>query len=433
MSTLPPVRTLFVTMMVHPPTGGTHLRNWQNISLMQELGPVGIFSIFNRSTHYPEAHGLAFCQHYNIHDYRAPAILLERTIHLLRRKGLRYYWSYVSIFAKALRATLQEFQPDLVIIEELGLYPYLPIVQSYGCPIIFDNHNVEANLYEETQCSGGSFRSWVNRQLYLPQLDKAEFRFTQECHQVWVCSQQDRQWLKQRYALTTPCYAIPNSIDVNHYNLAFLSQASTSEAVTSTPQDLLFLGSFGHSPNAEAARWLIEQIFPLLKRQYPDCRLLLVGSRPTREMREAAKCDRQIIVTGEVPDVRPYLTSASIMVVPLLKGSGTRFKILEAFASRLPVVSTTKGAEGLNVRDGEHLLIRDKTEAIVEAVSMLWNNPSLARELSDSAFQLVNQDYSWEAAQQKVNLALQDLFEGGDFNQRRLPSLPTLSSQVSPI
>jgi glycosyltransferase involved in cell wall biosynthesis len=433
MSTLSPVRTLFVTMMVHPPLGGTHLRNWQNVSLMKQLGPVGVFSIFNRSTHYPDTSGLAFCQHYNIHDYRAPAILLERAIHLLRRKGLRYYWSYVSIFAKALKAALQEFQPDLVLIEELGLYPYLPIVQSYGCPIIFDNHNVEASLYEDTQCSRGDLKAWVNRQLYLPQLHRAELRFSQECHQVWVCSQQDTTLLKQRYALTTPCYVIPNSIDVNYYEFVYPPQVSAPEAASSAPQDLLFLGSFGHSPNADAAKQLIEQIFPPLKRLYPDCRLLLVGSRPTQEMLEAAKRDRHIIVTGEVPDVRPYLASASIMVVPLRKGSGTRFKILEAFASRLPVVSTTKGAEGLNVRDSEHLLIRDSTEAIVEAASILWDHPSLGKELAISAFQLVREHYSWEAAQQKAKLAIQDLFIDTDLNQIRLKQLPTSSSKVSPI
>ena len=420
-------------MMVHPPTGGTHLRNWQNISLMQEFGPVGIFSIFNRSTHYPDVNDLTFCQHYNIDDYRAPAILLERAIHLLRRKGLRYYWSYVSIFAKALRATLQEFQPDLVIIEELGLYPYLPIVQSYGCPIIFDNHNVEASLYEETQCSGGDLRAWVNRQLYLPQLHRAELRFSQECHQVWVCSQQDTILLKQRYALTTPCYVIPNSIDVDYYEFVYPSQVSVPEAASSAPQDLLFLGSFGHSPNADAAKQLIEQIFPLLKRLYPDCRLLLVGSRPTQEMLEAAKRDHHIIVTGEVPDVRPYLASASIMVVPLLQGSGTRFKILEAFASRLPVVSTTKGAEGLNVRDGEHLLIRDSTEAIVEAVSTLWNNPSLGKELASSAFRLVKEEYSWEATQQKVKLAVQNLFIDIDLEHSDLKQLLKSSRKISSI
>ncbi len=417
-------------MMVHPPIGGTHLRNWQNVSLMKQLGPVGIFSIFNRSTHYPKANDLAFCQHYNVHEYNAPAILLERAIHLVRRKGLRYYWSYISVFAKALRVALQEFQPNLVIIEELGLYPYLPIVQSYGCPIIFDNHNVEANLYEDTKCSGEGLKAWVNRQLYLPQLHSAELRLTQACNQVWVCSQQDRQLLEQRYALTTPCHAIPNSIDVNYYKLASSFQALNSEGTGSATRDLLFLGSFGHSPNADAAKRLIEKIFPQLKKLYPACRLLLVGSKPTQEMLDAAKRDRHIIVTGEVPDVRPYLAAASVMVVPLVNGSGTRFKILEAFASNLPVISTTKGAEGLSVRNGEHLLIRDSSEATVEAVSILWNHPSLGKELAVSAFQLVKEEYSWEAAQQKVKLAIQDLFEDVNLKQIHLQKSLTPSKGV---
>jgi glycosyltransferase involved in cell wall biosynthesis len=97
------------------------------------------------------------------------------------------------------------------------------------------------------------------------------------------------------------------------------------------------------------------------------------------------------------------------MVVPLQQGGGTRLKLLEAFASGCPAVSTTKGAEGLNVRDGEHLLIRDEIEAITEAVEQLWSKTALVEKLAAAAYELVKAEYSWEAVSKRVDQALQQL------------------------
>lgn len=410
MSPLSPIRTLFITIMIHPPMGGTHLRDWQNISIMKQFGPVGVFSIFNRPTHYPEDCSLAFWQHYNIHDYETPAILAERAIHLLKRQGFRYFWTYMSVFAQALSRALQKFQPDLVIFEELGLYPYLSVVQDYGCPIIFDNHNIETQLYRDTQCSSPNLQAWINRRLYLPQLHAGELQFTRQANQVWVCSQRDQHLMESLYGTDTPYHVVPNSIDVDAYSRSYpLDPHQVAIPDFQTVNDLLFLGSFAHTPNAEAAQLLIEQLFPVLKQINPSCRLLLVGSKPTQAMQAAAKREPSIIVTGEVPDVRPYLQSAGLMIVPLAKGSGTRFKILEAFASQLPVISTAKGAEGLDVQDGKHLLIRNTPEEIIDGVRQLWQNPAHGKELASHGLQLVKFQYSWTAVTQQAAIALQSL------------------------
>ena len=134
-----------------------------------------------------------------------------------------------------------------------------------------------------------------------------------------------------------------------------------------------------------------------------------MGGKPTQWMLEAGKRDSGIIVTGKVADVRPYLAAASVMAVPLRQGRGTRLKILEAFAAGCPVVSTTKGAEGLKVKDGEHLLIGDEIETIVEGVCQLWSNPSLGQKVANSAYELVRKEYSCEAVGRRVESVIREL------------------------
>lgn len=101
-----------------------------------------------------------------------------------------------------------------------------------------------------------------------------------------------------------------------------------------------------YAPNTIAAGLLIDHIYPVLKAMHPECRLLLVGRVPTAKMLKAADQDADIVVTGSVPDVRPYLAAASIMVVPLQQGGGTRLKILEAFASGCLLLALLKGLRG---------------------------------------------------------------------------------------
>jgi glycosyltransferase involved in cell wall biosynthesis len=168
---------------------------------------------------------------------------------------------------------------------------------------------------------------------------------------------------------------------------------------------------FGYQPNRIAAAFLIDDLFPRLANIYHDCQLTLAGSWPTAHMLQAAKRDPRIVVTGTVSDMRCYLTRASAMVVPLFQGSGTRFKILEAFALAVPVVSTAKGAEGLDVENGKHLLVAESAGEFVESLQRLWTTPSLAKHLTESALQLVKREYSWEAASLRIGQAVDELRE----------------------
>jgi len=123
-------------------------------------------------------------------------------------------------------------------------------------------------------------------------------------------------------------------------------------------------------------------------------------------MLEAARRDRRIVVTGAVPDVRPFLKSAAAIVVPLFEGSGTRFKILEALASCVPVVTTRVGADGLDVVHGVHLLLAESPDEFRSALDRLKNERGLAKRLTVQGHALVTARYSWDAAYAKIAVAV---------------------------
>ena len=140
-------------------------------------------------------------------------------------------------------------------------------------------------------------------------------------------------------------------------------------------------GSFGrNSPMDKAARWMINDVFPILLERYTDLYFYIVGSE-SKETLSDVKHDR-IIIAGKLPSVLPYLCNASVALVPLMFESGTRFKIMEAAACGVPIVSTTLGAEGIPVIHNEHILIADTGSEFVHSIGMLLDDPSLGRALA---------------------------------------------------
>jgi glycosyltransferase involved in cell wall biosynthesis len=157
------------------------------------------------------------------------------------------------------------------------------------------------------------------------------------------------------------------------------------------PDTLIFNGSFRYFANHEAMVWFLRHIYPEIIRHVPNVRLTITGETSNPPLPSADN----VILTGRVEDVRPLIASAWVSLAPIRQGGGTRLKILEAMALRTPVVATSKGAEGLDARHDEHLLIADTPQSFSESVVRLFKEPGLAQRLADSAFQLVKEKYDW--------------------------------------
>ena len=150
-------------------------------------------------------------------------------------------------------------------------------------------------------------------------------------------------------------------------------------------------------PNSDGVNYFVSEVMPLVWRHKPDCTLAIVGRAPAPDILALAKKDPRITVTGTVPDVRPWMWGASVAVVPLRIGGGTRLKIYEAMAAGTPTVSTTIGAEGLDVSHPSNIRLADTSQTFADECLTLLTDRAQREAVAAAALQLVTSRYSWDA------------------------------------
>lgn len=156
-----------------------------------------------------------------------------------------------------------------------------------------------------------------------------------------------------------------------------------------------------YRPNLDAARHLVDEIWPKVQECRPQARLVIVGRGDAAERERLRRPG--ISLTGEVPDVRPHLAEAAVVIVPIRMGGGTRLKVVEGLSMGKAMVSTSIGCEGVNVRHGEHLLLAEGAEAFAAAVIELLENPLLSSELGRAGRRRMEEEYSWELAGDRLD------------------------------
>jgi len=285
---------------------------------------------------------------------------------------------------QAVTALLEEREFDLVHCDSLPLAGYAALAT--GIPKVLTEHNVEAELWQRrAKHAAGSLRRAFERMQYVKmrRFEASACRLFDHCIAV---SELDAATLRTAYGLRNVS-VILNGVDTD---LFAPTQAPT------VPGRLVFTGSMDWFPNEDAMHLFASSIWPEIRRRRPHASMAVVGRRPSQALRRLC-ADKGLLVTGEVPDVRPYLAEAEAVVVPLRIGGGTRLKILEAMAMGKPVISSTVGAEGLAVTNGRDILLADEPAEFAEAVARVLTNPGLARSLGARGRELVERTYDWSA------------------------------------
>ena len=321
---------------------------------------------------------------------RAAAVPAKRLIQLRslvspRSFQHRFYW-YVAMQRALDRLTAGE-RFDVVQFEfsQMGVYRVPP-----GVPSILDIHNIEHDVLRRIAAMGSTARRLFN------QIEYRKYR--REERDAWrrasacIASSATDARIVSR-ATGRPVEVVPNGVDLDAFPLLPLDGAD--------PGALVFVGAMRYRPNADAARFFVADVLPRLRVTIPDATLTVVGADPPPDV-VALGAVPGVQITGTVPDVRPWVSRAGTVVVPLLSGGGTRLKILEAFAMGRPVVSTTVGATGIEARHGEHLLLADRPEAFAGAIVRLMDEPGLRDRLIERASVLVRDRYQWSAAAERL-------------------------------
>jgi len=301
-----------------------------------------------------------------------------------------------------IRRILGSQQIDAVVFEHRGTMKAAPLVRRL-CPsarLVLNAANVDHRLLAEECSQGGTRTTTPAERKLLARIEWEENHLDRFVNAVWACSEEDRRALTMHNRI--PGSVIPNGVDCSFFGF----DANPSKAQSPF---LLFTGAMGTEANKDAVVWLIRDLWPQIAIARPELRLLLVGGGMPASLAEEACAVSGVEVIGEVPDVRPYFQKASIALVPLRIGSGTRLKIMEAMAQGNPVVSTRKGAEGLEITDDENLLLADESGPFVQAVLRLLSDTALFHRLRQAARSFVEQRYDWNVIGNLANKAIEEM------------------------
>lgn len=294
-------------------------------------------------------------------------------------------------FGSSIAGHLEGRRYDIGVVEHFWCAPYWRELAPLCGRTVLDLHNIESELHNT--CAGSErgpagFAHSVFRQVTLDL---------------------ERAWLP-RYSLilaasesdAARARAIAPAARVAVYPNAIPATPQPPGAAASEPHTVAFSGNFEYHPNRAAVRFFRREVWPRLRDRWPGLVWRLIGKNP-EAVKEFTFGDPRIQVTGAVDDAVRELARAHIAVAPLLSGSGTRLKIIEAWAAGLPVVSTSLGAEGLPARDGDTLLLADKAPDFAAAVSRLLASPALCQALGARGRMLVEQQFTWEIAWQMLD------------------------------
>jgi sugar transferase (PEP-CTERM/EpsH1 system associated) len=279
---------------------------------------------------------------------------------------------------------------DIIQVESIHLMSYLPIIRKARRQpmVVCDWHNIESELmqrYSERE-AGLLRRAYASKTARL--MSEFERRALREFDAHVTVSERDAEQLRDLNPAAR-IFVIENGVDT-----AFYSDLESGVANESPAKRIVFVGLMDYHANIDGAVNFARHVWPRVRERRPGFIFTIVGKDPASEVRELAQLPG-VEVTGTVDDVRPFYRAAIAAVVPLNVGGGSRLKILEAMAAGVPVVSTTLGAEGLEVQHDENILIADTNEQLAEVIISLVENETRRQELSAAGRALVASRYDW--------------------------------------
>ncbi|PNS08143.1 glycosyltransferase family 4 protein [Solilutibacter silvestris] len=377
-------RVLMVTSRLPwPPTEGHQLRSWHLLRALSRRHQVTLLSCLR-----PEDAAIA--------QDDLPTNVARLVVHPLRQDALSTATQLASSLAGPLPYVVHRYadarlktclgelasDADLVHIDMLPLMACAECVPS-GVPIIYNAHNVEHALLrvrgdnESRPLHRAFLRSQTGR------LNRFEEAACRRADLVLACSEQDRAQLATMGA--RDAITVPNGVDLD----------SNRPGSGDEDGSLVFVGQMGWFPNRDGIEWFLADVLPRVLMHRPGLRFTLVGK--SDGLHVPGNVSGNVDVSGFVEDLRPLLQRASVYVVPLRMGSGTRLKVLEAMAFGKAIVTTSIGSEGIDLEDGVHGEFADDAQSFAERILALLDDPARRAMLGREARRLAEARYGWDA------------------------------------
>lgn len=289
--------------------------------------------------------------------------------------------------------------PDVVHLTQVNSYyvikKYIPWLKKNGVKIIIDCHNIEYKLLHETSEIFPIVKKIVSRILAY-RLKFIEVESVKKSDVVLVCSEVDKLFF-EKYNKNT--IVVPNGVDVDLYKNIKPSESSS----------LIFMGGTAYPPNADAVEYYIREIHPVVIKEIPDVKVYFVGTTSDWLKEKGIHNDGSIYPLGFVYDVAEYLAKSRVGISPIRYGSGTRLKIMAYMASGLPVVSTSKGAEGVDYLNGRDVIIEDDTTLFAQKIVELLRDKTKAGFIGENGRKFVTNNFDWKIIGIKINKVYENI------------------------
>ena len=298
------------------------------------------------------------------------------------------HWT-IPALQKRLSEILAREHYDAVHVLDLVLTQFF-LHSHPAIPLVLDRTRVDLQ-YQLMEAKRLSF-SLKNRILNYENYAKLwayEKRVAKRCALQVLCGPDDEDFVRKYISKSVPLSIIPNGVDLEYFHPNSASDPRAQEPTA------IFCGAMDYNPNVDALRWYFAEIHDALRREIPDLRVLIVGKDPIAEVKAYAS-KPGVTVTGGVPDVRPYYKRAWLQIVPLRIGGGTRLKIVESLGIKTPVVSTTIGAQGLDLKHNFDILYADNAQDFVAQTARALRDESLRKKLEQNGRASAEARLSWK-------------------------------------
>lgn len=372
---------------LHPTTRGGQIRTLEMLKRLHARHE--IHYIAYESPEYPE--GLS-----RSHEYCARAYPVRRQIP--RRSSFAFVTQMVGNIFSSMPLALSRYRSAALqeqIARVLSAFRFDSVVCDFLSPApnfgtlancVLFQHNVETMIWRRHADNAPDPLRKLYFKLQAKRMFQWERRMCLSAGEIIAVSSQDAALMRKLFGIAAVSH-IPTGVDIEYFRRP---DGALSKA------DLVFLGSMDWMPNIDGVEYFVREIFPLIRKDLPHCTLAIVGRAPTGATLALAKRDPGILVTGTVSDVRPWLWGSKVSIVPLRIGGGTRLKIYESMAAGTATVSTTIGAEGLDVSHPQNIRLADAPLAFAEECLNLLNNEQERGRLASEALQTVTSRFSWD-------------------------------------
>lgn len=394
--------TVVAQRVPYPPNKGEKLRTYHQIKFLSELG------------YYVEV----LCAAESELDIKIAGELSENLnikvkAFLLPHRAKRYCWalfhrqaiSVGAFYCKALQYEVDKCLSgscDVLLLSASSLGYYVFSSSQYPsrkCALLMDMMDVDSDKWlQYASSSSHLMKAIYNRES--KKIKNLEMKANYEFESTFLIANEEVSLFERTVSKHQPVKVLGNGLDFSTY---FPSNNPPSEV------NFLFTGVMDYKPNVDAVLWFVENCWPVIKKHLPAAMFVVGGMNPTREVLRLPEYDANVIVTGFVDDMLPFFHKASAFVAPFRLARGVQNKVLQAAACKLPIITTSMGAEGISFASEETMYVANTERSFAQACIEAVTNPHSSKQRALNAYNALNENYSWEHQLQPLKQMMESI------------------------